>query len=97
MSPLHLQAAFFYLNSAHWLHTTCDVTNKANSNLFYDVTVQLSSDELKVVRVMNQKGEGSNCKRQLFVDRLHNQQPVKLMSLMSVWEDQINAIQDGKL
>ncbi|KAL9977245.1 hypothetical protein ACROYT_G014627 [Oculina patagonica] len=62
-------------------HVTKDQQSKASSNLYYDATVQISSDGFKVVRVMHQKGEG--CKRQLFLVRMHNQQPVKLWNLQS--------------
>lgn len=62
-------------------HVTNDQQSKASSNLYYDATVQISTDEFKVVRVMHQRGEGS--KRQLFVDKMHSQQPVKLSNLQS--------------
>ena len=82
-SPWHLQTSLL-ISSLHWQlyiqHVTTDQQSKASSNLYFDVTVQISIDKFKVVWVMHQRGEGS--KRQLFVDKLHNQ-PVKLSNLQS--------------
>lgn len=82
--PLTLTHISSNINSLHWQlyiqHVTTDQQSKASSNLYFDVTVQISIDKFKVVWVMHQRGEGS--KRQLFVDKLHNQ-PVKLSNLQS--------------
>lgn len=82
------------INSLHWQlyiqHVTTDQQSKASSNLYFDVTVQISIDKFKVVWVMHQRGEGS--KRQLFVDKLHNQ-PVKLYIKPSVSIFQSNILQ----
>lgn len=77
MFPLHLHASLLISTVliGYIQNVTADQQSRASSNLYNDVTIQVSNDEFKVVRVMHQKGEGS--KRQLFVDRLHNQQPVK--------------------
>lgn len=53
--------------------------SKSSSNLYFDVTLQVSSEQVKEIRVMHLKGQTS--KRQLFVDRKTAQQPVKLSNM----------------
>ena len=53
--------------------------SKSSSNLYFDVTVQVSTEIFKEIRVMHLKGQTS--KRQLFVDRMTSQQPVKLKNM----------------
>ena len=60
-----------------------DVTSiqqsKQSSNLYFDVHLQVSNDQTKIIRVMHQKGEGT--KRQLFNDKMTAQQPIRLRNL----------------
>ena len=53
--------------------------SQSSSNLYFDVKVQTSKQEGKIVKVMHQKGDGS--KRQVFVDKMNAQQPVKISNL----------------
>ena len=53
--------------------------SQSSSNLYFDVKVQTSKQEGKIVKVMLQKGDGS--KRQVFVDKMNAQQPVKISNL----------------
>ena len=53
--------------------------SQSRSNLYFDVKVQTSKQEGKIVKVTHQKGDGS--KRQVFVDKMNAQQPVKISNL----------------
>jgi hypothetical protein len=53
--------------------------SQQTSNLYYDVTFQVSNVENKTIHVMHQKGDGS--KRQLFRDKMTAQQPIKLSNM----------------
>ena len=48
--------------------------SQSSSNLYFEVKVQASKQEDKIVKVMHQKGDDS--KRQVFVDKVNAQQPV---------------------
>ena len=48
--------------------------SQSSSNLYFEVKVQASKQEGKIVKVMHQKGDDS--KRQVFVDKVNAQQPV---------------------
>ena len=53
--------------------------SQSSSNLYFDVKVQTSKQEGKIVKAMHQKGDGS--KRQVIVDKMNAQQPVKISNL----------------
>ena len=53
--------------------------SQRSSNLYYDVALQMSETESKTVRVMHQRGDGN--KRQLFLDKMVAEQPIKLSNM----------------
>ena len=61
--------------------------SKSSSNLYIDVTVQVSTKQVKEITVMHLKGQTSNW--QLFVDRMTAQQPVKLSDKTMTQSDTI--------
>ena len=50
--------------------------SQKSSNFYFDVKVPTSPSQFTQVRVMKQREDGS--KRQLFIDKMESQQPVKL-------------------
>ena len=53
--------------------------SEKSSNFYFDVKVQTSPSQFTHVRVMKQREDGS--KRQLFIDKMESQQPVKLSNI----------------
>ena len=53
--------------------------SQKSSNFYFDVKVQTSPSQFTQVRVMKQREDGS--KRQLFIDKMESQQPVKLSNI----------------
>ena len=53
--------------------------SKSSKNLYFDVNLLTAKDKTQLVRVMVQRGESS--KRQLFLQKMQTQQPVKLSNL----------------
>ena len=72
--------------------------SKSTKNLYFDIQLQTGKDETQSVRVMVQRGESS--KRQLFLNKLQTQQPIKLSNLQvtpsnMVFLNKGTAIQDA--
>ena len=72
--------------------------SKSTKNLYFDIQLQTGKHETQSVRVMVQRGESS--KRQLFLNKLQTQQPIKLSNLQvtpsnMVFLNKGTAIQDA--